>query len=262
MSVNSFLEELSSKLVFKDEEKNKVDISVSSIKTKLKNYFGSEIFDVVVFGSYTRGTILPRKADEESDIDIMVVFEYNSKQYKPQTYLNWLKQFAIEYYSRSEIHQDSPTIVLELNHIKFELVPAFIPFSYPYGVYKIPDGPNQWIITKPNDFNNTLIECNKFNNSMIKPIIRLIKRWNVTNNGRNMQSFEIEKKIAENMYYARYSCSNYTDYLKEAFTKIRDYLNFDEITEAINTIDQAIQDENDGLRVTALSEIQEVFKDI
>ena len=262
MSVNSFLEELSSKLVFKDEEKNKVDISVSSIKTKLKNYFGSEIFDVVVFGSYTRGTILPRKADEESDIDIMVVFEYNSKQYKPQTYLNWLKQFAIEYYSRSEIHQDSPTIVLELNHIKFELVPAFIPFSYPYGVYKIPDGPNQWIITKPNDFNNTLIECNKFNNSMIKPIIRLFKRWNVTNNGRNMQSFEIEKKIAENMYYARYSCSNYTDYLKEAFTKIRDYLNFDEITEAINTIDQAIQDENDGLRVTALSEIQEVFKDI
>lgn len=262
MSVNSFLEELSSKLVFKDEEKNKVGISVSSIKTKLKNYFGSEIFDVVVFGSYTRGTILPRKADEESDIDIMVVFEYNSKQYKPQTYLNWLKQFAIEYYSRSEIHQDSPTIVLELNHIKFELVPAYIPFSYSNGVYNIPNGPNQWIITKPNDFNNTLIECNKFNNSMIKPIIRLIKRWNVTNNGRNMQSFEIEKKIAENMYYARYSCSNYTDYLKEAFTKIRDYLNFDEITEVINTIDQAIQDENDGLRVTALSEIQEVFKDI
>ena len=97
---------------------------------------------------------------------------------------------------------------------------------------------------------------------MIKPIVRLIKRWNVTNNKRKMQSFEIEKKIAENMYYARYSCSNYTDYLKEAFTKIRDYLNFDEITEAINTIDQAIQDENDGLRVTALSEIQEVFKDI
>ena len=262
MSVNSFLEELSSKLVFKDEEKNKVGISVSSIKTKLKNYFGSEIIDIVVFGSYTRGTILPRKADEESDIDIMVVFEYNSKQYKPQTYLNWLKQFAIEYYSRSEIHQDSPTIVLELNHIKFELVPAYIPFSYSNGVYNIPNGPNQWIITKPNDFNNTLIECNKFNNSMIKPIIRLIKRWNVTNNGRNMQSFEIEKKIAENMYYARYSCSNYTDYLKEAFTKIRDYLNFDEITEAINTIDQAIQDENDGLRLTALSEIQEVFKDI
>lgn len=127
MSINSYLEELSSKLVIKEEEKTKISISVSSIKTKLKKYFGSEIIDIVVFGSYTRGTILPRKADEESDIDVMVVFEFNSKQYKPQTYLNWLKQFAIEYYSRSEIYQDSPTIVLELNHIKFELVPAYIP---------------------------------------------------------------------------------------------------------------------------------------
>ena len=75
----------------------------------------------------------------------------------------------------------------------------------------------------------------------------LIKRWNVTNNGRNMQSYQIEKKIAENMYYARISCSNYTDYAKKAFTKIRDILNYDEITEAINSINQAIQDENDGI---------------
>lgn len=262
MSINTYLDELSSKLVIKDDEKAKITTSVTSIKSKLNDYFGSEIIDIVVFGSYTRGTILPRKADEESDIDIMVVFEYNSNQYKPQTYLNWLKQFANEYYSRSEIHQDSPTIVLKLNHIKFELVPAYIPFSFSNGVYMIPNGPSDWIMTKPNDFNTTLIDCNKQNHNMIKPIVRLIKRWNVTNNKRKMQSFEIEKKIAENMYYARYSCSNYTDYLKEAFTKIRDYLNFDEITEAINTIDQAIQDENDGLRVTALSEIQEVFKDI
>ncbi|MDY5692963.1 SMODS domain-containing nucleotidyltransferase [Ruminococcus flavefaciens] len=262
MSINTYLDELSSKLVIKDDEKAKITTSVTSIKSKLNGYFGSEIIDIVVFGSYTRGTILPRKADEESDIDIMVVFEYNSNQYKPQTYLNWLKQFANEYYSRSEIHQDSPTIVLELNHIKFELVPAYIPFSYSNGVYNIPNGPTEWIITKPNDFNDTLIKCNTFNNSMIKPIIRLIKRWNVTNNGRNMKSFVIEKKIAENMYFARYSCSNFTDYLKEAFTQIRDYLNYDEIAEAIDTINQAIQDENDGLRATALSEIQEVFKDI
>ena len=262
MSINSFLEELSSKLVFKDEEKNKVDISVSSIKTKLKNYFGSEIFDVVVFGSYTRGTILPRKADEESDIDIMVVFEYNSKQYKPQTYLNWLKQFVIEYYSRSEIHQDSPTIVLELNHIKFELVPAFIPFSYPYGVYKIPDGPNEWIMTKPNDFNAILTECNKQNHYIIKPIVRLIKRWNVTNNDREMQSFEIEKKIAESMKYSHYACSSYTDYIKEAFSKIKDYYNSYEINKAISAINQALQNEHDGYNALALSKIQEVFEDI
>lgn len=262
MSINSYLEELSSKLVIKETEKDKIGTSVSSIKDKLEDYFGSKIIDIIVFGSYTRGTILPRRADEESDIDIMVVFEYNSNQYKPQTYLNRLKNFAKECYSRSEIHQDSPTIVLELSHIKFELVPAYIPFSYSNGVYYIPSGPNDWIMTRPNEFNSTLTECNKNNNYIIKPIVRLIKRWNVTNNYHGMKSFEIEKKIAETMYYSRYTCSNYTDYLKEAFSNIRTYYNKDEIDIAIDKINEAIDDENEGYKALALYVIQEVFKDI
>ena len=65
MSINTYLDELSSKLVIKDDEKAKITTSVTSIKSKLNDYFGSKIIDIVVFGSYTRGTILPRKADEE-----------------------------------------------------------------------------------------------------------------------------------------------------------------------------------------------------
>src|SRR5260370_9100413 len=43
------------------------------------------------FGSSTRGTILPRSMDEQSDIDYMVVFSDGSAT--PQTYLNRLKSF-------------------------------------------------------------------------------------------------------------------------------------------------------------------------
>lgn len=262
MSINSYLEELSSKLVIKEPEREKINISISNIKNKLKNHFGSEATEIIVFGSYTRRTILPRKADEESDIDIMVVFGFNSQKYQPQTYLNRLKQFAKLSYSRSEIHQDSPTIVLELNHIKFELVPAYTPFSYSNGVYKIPNGANDWIMTKPNEFNDILTSCNQNNHSMIKPIIRLIKRWNVTNNARNIKSFEIEKKIAENMDDAHYTCSSYTDYLEKAFSNIRNYSNYEAIDKALDQINEAINDENSGYKSLALSEIQEVFEDI
>jgi len=57
------------------------------------------------------------------NVDYMVIFE-NPNNYKPQTLLNYLKNFVNHYYRTSEIYQSHPTIVLELNHITFELVPA------------------------------------------------------------------------------------------------------------------------------------------
>lgn len=52
--------------------------------------FSNEVVEKKIFGSYVRGTILPRKVDEKSDVDIMIVFN-NPYGYKPQTFLNKLK---------------------------------------------------------------------------------------------------------------------------------------------------------------------------
>jgi len=54
----------------------------------------------------------------------MVIFNIYDGQGKPQTYLDRLRELAEVKYSTSEISQSNPTIVLALNHIKFELVPA------------------------------------------------------------------------------------------------------------------------------------------
>jgi len=124
MSVNSYLTSLASDLVLSSDEKSNILVSNITLKTRLKSYFGSQITNHFQFGSNTRGTILPRKADCNSDIDYMVVFDTSDGKKKPQTYLNRLKNFAESKYSRSEIHQSHPTMVLSLNHIKFELVPA------------------------------------------------------------------------------------------------------------------------------------------
>ena len=45
-------------------EQKKIDASVATLKTRLKLHFGSNIVNVVEFGSYKRDTILPRKYDE------------------------------------------------------------------------------------------------------------------------------------------------------------------------------------------------------
>lgn len=256
MSVNSYLENLGRNLVLSDSEKSSIKTSVDTIKTRLANYF-SDVNEKKVFGSYDRGTILPRKADENSDVDIMVVFD-NPNRYKPQSFLDRLKKFAEYYYSTSEIHQSSPSLVLELNHIKFELTPAY----KSWGIYYIPDGPSAWKTTDPDGFCNTLLECNKNNNYKIKPVVRLIKHWNIQKNSRDLVSFQLEKKIAEEMKYSYYTCSSYTDYLKAALGKLKYMTVSSRVDTAINHIDKALSYEDKGMPYSAEEEIKKAFPEI
>ena len=103
MSINNYLYNLASALVLSDKEKDSINTSINTLETRLVLYFGTNVEEKFKFGSYTRVTILPRKVDEESDIDYMVVFD-NSNNYTPQTYLDRLKRFAESKYATSEIY--------------------------------------------------------------------------------------------------------------------------------------------------------------
>lgn len=195
---------------------------------------------------------MPRKADEKSDVDLMVVFS-NPYGYQPQTFLNKLKEFAEYYYSRSEIYQSSPTVVLELNHIKFELTPARVN----YGSYYIPKSSSEWMYTDPDGFYSKLTECNKNNSYKIKPIVRILKHWNIQKNYRGIASFELERKIAE---YAYFSCTSYTDYLKYALEKIKYPTNC--VNKALDCIAEALRLEADGYPYSAESKIKEAFPEV
>lgn len=212
MSVNRYADNLSSALVLKNDERESIKRSILSLRQRLNAYFNN-IEEMFEFGSFTRGTILPRKADSKSDIDFMIVFD-NSNDYKPQTYLNQLKRFAEKYYSTSEIFQSSPTIVLNLNHIKFELVPAYTSGLF-WTTYHIPAPKNafyEWIETSPNGFNEELTRKNGQENNKIKPMVRLAKYWNAKN-GYIYSSFSLEKYIIERSY--SYNCRNVADYFFE-----------------------------------------------
>ncbi len=74
MSVNSYLNDLAERAIVRDNEKNKIQVSVKAIKERLEQHFSSEVDKVFIFGSYKRGTIISRQFDENSDIDIIVIF--------------------------------------------------------------------------------------------------------------------------------------------------------------------------------------------
>lgn len=213
MAVLSYLRETANGLVLSQNEKTSIDVSINNLRSKLRDYFGNEIVEQIRFGSSTRGTILPRKADLKSDIDYMIVFN-NSDELKPQTFIQRLKRFAESKYSRSEIHQSHPTVVLILNHIKFDLVPAYKNGFWGASLY-IPapkDDFMEWTATDPNGFNQKLSDANQSNNYLIKPMIRLVKYWNAQNN-YVFESYELERSLVNKGFY---NCYNLKDYFFKA----------------------------------------------
>ena len=75
MSVNTFLTDLASSAILSEEERAGINRSVEALTKRLQTHFeDKDIKEISVFGSYSRGTILPRKIDSKSDVDVMVVF--------------------------------------------------------------------------------------------------------------------------------------------------------------------------------------------
>lgn len=260
MSVQSYLDELSSKLVLNTMEKDNINRSINTLDSRLKLYFEKEIKEQIIFGSYSRGTILPRKADDNSDVDYLIIFD-NIQNYKPETFLNKLKKFVEVYYGKSEIYRSFPTTVLELNHIKFELVPAY---KTVWGSIYIPstNSYSDWMITDPKSFNTTLTNRNTNSNNLIKPLIRLIKYWNSLS-GYPYKSFELESWIVNSCY----STNNIKTLIYEFFDK-KTYTFFDsqnlkdKLDRAKKIISNAKYYENNFQYLNAENEIKKLFPEI
>lgn len=213
MTVNSYLTNLSNKAIIRDRERISIQKSVNYLQNKLDIYFGDEITRHFRFGSYDRGTILPRLMDQKSDVDYMVVF--SSKDAKPQAYLNRLRRFVNRYYSSSNIAQSNPTIILTLNHIRFELVPAIDQFWSGLNIPARAGDFDDWIETDPTDFNDMLVDANQSNRNLIKPVVRLVKYWNAKN-GYVFDSYFLEQKVVEyGFFFQKISGGQIKDYYFE-----------------------------------------------
>lgn len=263
MNLNTYLKDLSSNLIIRDSEKKHIKKSLIYLESKLNSYFEDKIKiqESFCFGSYTRETILPRKADENSDIDYMVVFEnrFENSPYSPETLFKYLREFVKNTYSRSEVFRDFPTIVLELNHIKFELVPAYKDFFS----YYIPGSKldyDKWITTNPNEFNNILTNVNKRENFLIKPLIRILKYLNALND-YIYSSYELENYITNlNFGYFTYDLSNYffiaIDYLPTYNLSFTNKNKIDRIKSKVSDLKYLYSDEEKVKR------IKEILPDI
>lgn len=193
MSINSYLTNLANQAILRDDEKAGVQRSITTLQTRLVQHFGAQISQHFVFGSYSRGTILPRSMDSQSDVDYMVVFSDGGLQ--PQSYLDRLRRFAEVKYARSEVAQSHPTVALELNHIRFELVPALQSWLSGLQIPAKGSDYQSWQETDPKGFNDKLTSANQANGNLIKPLVRVMKYWNAKA-GYPFESYALEQQVA------------------------------------------------------------------
>ncbi len=204
ISINNYLRQLSSDYYLKNDstELERINKSIANLYKNLETDLGLLIKRKFIFGSFDRDTILPRKFDLNSDVDIMVVFKHTEYERTPETYRAWLKLFADRYYKDrygSEVYRSFPTVTIKLNNIKYDLVPAKEEVQLYSSQLYIPNGIG-WQMTNPNDVKENLTNVNKKYNYIIKPIIRLLKAWN-SKAGNPIDSYDLELQITQMNFY-------------------------------------------------------------
>lgn len=199
-SMNTLLRDISSALYINPAgtEGTKILKSVDHLTSNLNVHFGNNIRIVKKFGSFTRGTILPRNTDPESDIDLLIVFNLeDTKNVSPGSLRRHLIKFAQARYPSSISYRDQPAVVLELQHIRYDLVPAVISsYGYSWSTTYIPKDDYSWQVTNPDDFNRILTEANVRYDNIVKPIVRLLKAWNAKKDFP-LQPFALEQEVAK-----------------------------------------------------------------
>jgi len=187
-------------LSYTDEERKKIQKSIASLTNWLNNK--SDVLETMVFGSWTRNTILPRRYDESSDIDILVVFNGNVYNRHPESCRNLLRTYAAQTYSSSYVRKDAPAVKLELGFIKYDLVPAVSdPF---WGQLCIPNTKSGegWMSTFPRDLDPKLERVNMdIGGNVVRHVIRLCKYMNKCGQRTKMSSYELESYIIGSIAY-------------------------------------------------------------
>lgn len=183
-----------------ETEREKIISSLSQLEKVLKDKLSVSVKEFIRFGSFTRNTILPRKYDASSDVDLMVVFNTSQGRKTPGTYRQNLLSVISSAYPNSVSKKDFPAVKLELNHIMFDIVPAYCE-DFLYKTYYIPSSNDNWRTTRPNDINESLASKNtQYGNNVIRNTIRLCKHWNA-GAGYPLESYIMEKDIVDLIYW-------------------------------------------------------------
>jgi hypothetical protein len=159
-------------------------------------------------GSYKKKTLI----NPANDVDVFIVLSgYTQHNITPNTILDKLKQDLKITYPKTPVKQNKPCVVIDFNHITFELTPAIEIENYWGGdsEFYIPkmSKDNEWqLVENPRVLEKALTEANQRLNNKLNPLIKMMKKCKVNNN-LSTPSFEMEKMAINRLH----SIDNFRD---------------------------------------------------
>jgi len=152
-------------------------------------------------GSYKKKTLI----NPANDIDVFIVLKgYSENNITPNAILNKLKKDLQKTYPNSTIKQNKPCIVIEFNHVTFELTPAIEIENYwtNDNEFYIPEMSknNTWQkVENPRVLERSLTQANQRLNNKLNPLIKMMKKCKVKHNLKT-PSFEMENMAINSLY--------------------------------------------------------------
>jgi predicted nucleotidyltransferase len=178
------------------QELNTIKNEIDKLKKGLKNKWRGAIEEILIHGSYARNTLLPRRYDPVTDIDILLVvsrqYRHEHRRSSPMFFRKTLLSNLAKLYPENAIKEDFPSIRLELEFIIFDIVPVFFEIEAGTSVksYLIPIHDLKWEKI-PTD---TLSFRKNTNSKLTGNLIRLCKHWNASSK-YPLKSFYLESAI-------------------------------------------------------------------
>ena len=144
-------------------------------------------------GSYGRGTIVR----PERDIDIMVALsapEYWARyQNDSRVFLGWLRDGLNRKYANTRVGVRGIAVHLALGEdLEVDLVGGFHRTG---GGFYIPNGSGGWLSTNPPFHDQLMTDANVRTSSALKPLVRVMKAWNIMGNASRLHSFHLETMV-------------------------------------------------------------------
>ena len=144
-------------------------------------------------GSYGRGTIVR----PERDIDIMVALSAPEywERYKSDSrvFLRWLREGLNRQYRNTRVGVRGMAVHLTLGEgLEVDMVGGF---HRKGGGFVIPNGSGGWQATNPPFHDQLMTNANIRTKSALKPLVRVMKAWNIVGNGGRLRSFHLEMLV-------------------------------------------------------------------
>ncbi len=193
-TLQQYIKDLAYSIAPQPIERASIESFLSVVEEKLLNSFENELEQCISIGAYARETAIRYTIDKESDFDLLLLF----KNENDLEGFNLKKEAIIKFISKNYTQSEEVTkdLKVQMKFGKVDLIPAVVSFQNDIPKLFIANkNKSSWVQKNPLTFDEFINKKNEESSFTLKPIIRLLKYWNISH-GRYFTTESLEEFAA------------------------------------------------------------------